>query len=229
MTDFNANGNTTHADVNTFKEYDAQLTIPAVEGYRSVKCLYKKNMKTGKIAGTNSYVRVADHITEEAVKEKLSLLMPHVIAYLQEEENKLVKVVHMTGASKIDPASISMDAVLAALEATGTSQRLNKEAVEEWFTGAVYEPLLVAFATKMGVSEEPTAEELEKLEQITTVYKAKFSALAGGKTAYTPMEAEMLLKALEVAGAGATSIGARFAVRLERMKVVSTESLMMAL
>jgi len=219
----------TASDVNTFKEYDTALTIPAVEGYRAVKCLYKKNAKTGKAAGTNSFVRIADHITSEAVTDKLAGLMPYLITYLQEEENKVVKAKHVAGATIIDPDTISLDSIIAALESSGTNNRLNKERVEEWFAGSMLESLMVAFADKMGLSDEPTQAELDKLEQITGVYKAKFASLASGKTSYRPEEAELMLKALDVTGAGTTEIGGRFVVRLERMKTVSTDDLMLSL
>ena len=219
----------TASDVNTFKEYDSALTIPAVEGYRAVKCLYKKNPKTGKAAGTNSFVRVPDSITAASVTEKLAGLMPHVIQYLQEEENKLVKAQHVAGATMINPDSLGLDSILAAFEASGTNNRLNKERVEEWFAGSMLESLMVAFADKMGLSDTPTEAELSKLEQITGVYKAKFASLASGKTSYRPEEAELMLKALEVTGANSTEIGGRFVVRLERMKTVSNDDLMLAL
>ena len=220
---------TASADYNTFRPYNAQLGAPSLEGYRNVKCLYKVNAKTHTSAGENSYIRIIDSITEEAVAARITELAPYLVGYLQEQENILVKKLHVAGMTVLSPQQYGIDAVVAHLEESGVSNRLNKEKIEDWFTGAMLEPLMVAFGDKMQISSEPTDAELEKLDTIISVYKAKFGSLASGKTAYRVEEADMLLRSLEITGADKTIIGTKFVARLEKMKVATPDDLLLAL
>ncbi len=217
-------------DTNCYRPYDSQLgEQPALAGYRNVKCLYKTNKQTGIAAGDNSQVRIEDGITEEVVIERITELAPYLIGFLQGEQDKIVKKLHLAGMTLLSPTQYSLDEVIAALEASGVSQRLNKEQIEAWFSTEMYEPLLVAFADKMGVSEHPTEEQQAKLDTVIAVYKAKFGSLASGKTHYRTEEADMLLRAIEVTGVEATSMGKRFVARLLKMKQTTGNDLLLAL
>lgn len=225
-----AAGIDSQVDTNCFRPYDSALgEQPALAGYRNVKCLYKTNAKTGKVAADNSQIRVEDGITEAVIVERIKELAPYLVGFLQGEQDKIVKRLHLAGMTLLSPKQYSLDEVVAALEASGTSQRLNKEQIEAWFAADMYEILLVAFADKMGIVEAPTEEQQTKLDAILGVYKAKFGSLASGKTHYREEEADMLLKALSVAGAEDSSIGARFVARLTKMKESTTDSLLLAL
>lgn len=217
-------------DVNAFRPYDSQLgEQPALAGYRNVKCLYKMNKQTGIAAGDNSQIRIEDGISEEVVIERITELAPYLIGFLQGEQDKIVKKLHLAGMTLLSPKQYGLDEVIAALEASGVSQRLNKEQIEAWFTETMYEPLLVAFADKMGVTEHPTEQEQAKLDTVLAVYKAKFGSLASGKTHYRVEEADMLLKAIEVTGAETTNLGKRFVARLTKMKATTGNDLLLAL
>lgn len=216
-------------DVNAFRPYDSQLPVPALAGYRIVKCLYKRNPKTGTQAADNSYIRVPAHITEEVVAARISELAPYLVSYLQAEEDKLIKERHTAGLDKLSPDFLTLDRIIAALETSGVSNRLNKEAIEAWFAESMHDALLVAFADKMDVSDTPTAEQTEKLDSILSVYRAKFGSLASGKTHYRVEEAEMLLKALEITGAGDSLIGGKFVARLTKMMSSTPTDLLLAL
>ena len=217
-------------DANTFRPYDSQLgEQPSIAGYRNVKCLYKTNAKTGKVAADNSQIRIDDSITQEAVAAKLGELMPHLITYLQGEEDKIVKKLHLQGMTLLSPKQYGLDSVIAALEAAGTGHRLNKEQIEQWFDAEMLEPLMVAFADKMGVSEQPTEAEEKKLETVLQVYRSKFGSLASGKTHYREEEVDMLLKSMEVTGAESSLLGGKFVARLTGMKAKSDDNLLLAL
>lgn len=219
-------------DTNAFRPYDSQLPVPELDGFRTVKCLYKV-AKTGKNAGKaaaeNSYIRVADSITLETVTSRITELAPYVVSYLQEQEAQIIRKLHVSGMTLLSPRQYGLDRVLEVLEEAGLSQRLNKEQIEEWFTAEMADGLLVAFADKMGVTDTPTEAEAAKLTTIIGVYKGKFGSLASGKTHYREEEADMLLKALEVTGAGDTALGARFTARLEKMKVNTGDDLLLSL
>jgi len=214
-----------------FKAYDPQLAIPVPEGERLVKCLYKTNPKTGKAAGVNSYILVSDsHLSEQVIADNAAKLAPYVSAYLQSVEDKIVKDAHVKGSLGFSDKFLSLDKILAFLDEAGQGNRLNKEKIEAWFNSDMREPLVAAFAEKMGVSETPTEAELEKLAEITGVYSAKFASLASGKTAYRKEEAELLQKALEVTDCkDGNVIGSKFYDRLESMKTATSNELLMAL
>ena len=213
-----------------FSAYDAQLAIPVPDGERLVKCLYKVNPKTKKAAGENSYILVSEsHLAESVVVENAAKLAPYVSAFLQSVEDKIIKDAHVKGSLGFSDKFLSLDKILASLDEAGQGNRLNKEKIEAWFNSDMQEPLIAAFAEKMGVSEVPTPEELEKLAEITGVYKAKFASLASGKTAYRKEEAELLQKALDVTEAGKTPIGEKFYNRLESMKTATSQELLLSL
>lgn len=221
-------------ELHTFKAYDPQLSIPVKEGERLVKCLYKKNMKTGTVAGENSYIIVPEsHLAEEVVIENVAMLAPYISAYLQSVEDGIIKEHHKNGGKGFSDRFLSLAKILETLDIAGQGSRLNKEKIEAWFASDVQTPLIEAFADKMGIGaegKEPTEQELEKLALITSVYRARFASLASGKTAYRKEEAELLQKALTVTGAvESSSIGARFFERLEKMKTATSEDLLMSL
>jgi len=216
-------------DINHFRPYDSQLPVPDLKGYRTVKCLYKTPKGATKAEYANSYIRVSDHITEQAVADKLADFAPYFVAYLQEQENALVKELHKRGETKVASDYLSLDTLLAFLEESNTSSRLNGDAIAAWFNDYMRDSLLIAFSEKMGLSDEPTAAELEKLAAILSTYENKYKSLASGKTAYRKEEAELLQRALEVTEADKTTIGARFYKRLEAMKTATADDLLMSL
>lgn len=216
-------------DTNAFRPYDSQLPIPELAGFRTVKCLYKiakTGKNAGKAAGENSYIRIADGITETVVAERIAELAPYLTSYLQEQENLLVKNLHKAGMTVVSPKQYGLDAVIAMLEEAGTASRMNKEMIETWFDADLSDTLLVAFAEKMGLDENMTAEDEEKLQTIVAVYKAKLGSLASPKVFYKEEEVEMLLKAIGFAE-GDSPVKPRIVARLEKMKDSgTTESLM---
>jgi len=195
-----------------------------------VKCLYKTNTKTGKAAGENSYILVPDsHLAESVIVENAEKLAPYVAAFLQGVEDGIVKEHHKNGGKGFSDSFLSLDKILAVLDAQGQGNRLNKEKIEAWFNSEMLEALTVAFADKMGVSDTPTDAEMEKIRNVTDVYKGKYASLASGKTHYKKEEVEMLQKALEVTDAVATPIGERFYGRLEGMLSATVNDVMMGL
>ena len=218
--------------LHTFKAYDAQLSIPVPEGERLVKCLYKTNMKKGTVAGINSYITVPEsHLDEKIVIEQVAILAPYISAYLQSVEDGLIKEHHKNGGKGFGDSFLSLAKILESLDAAGQGSRLNKEKIESWFASDMSENLMVAFASKMSIdlAGEPSEAELDKLIQVTDVYKAKFASLASGKTHYRKEEAELLQKALEVTKVLDTPLGARFNIRLEAMKQSTSNDLLMSL
>lgn len=225
-----ASADTTLDGLNRFHPYTSDLPITVPEGMRLVKCLYKTNLKTGNVAGENSYIIVPEsHLSEEVVIAEVATLAPYISAYLQEQEDKIIKEAHKNKSIGFSDAFLSVAKILEALDASGQGNRLNKDKIESWYNSDMKEQLLVAFADKMGLSDTPSDEEITRLSEISEVYKAKYASLASGKTLYKKEEAELLIKALTVTGAGENGIGARFVTRLEGMKTHKSEELLLSL
>jgi hypothetical protein len=228
MTTTNTTNTTVEANINdtvsvsgiaTFKPYDPKSPTAPVVGGRMVKCLYKATKVDGKLVPSklaNSCLEIP-YISEDAVKENMEDLLPHVVSYLETVQDAMVKNVHGTGATEAEETSFSISNILLHLEESATSGKLTKEAAEGWFDSEVADNLTVLFADKLGVSDDPTEEEVEKLTQICKVYRTKIAALVGPKTFYTPDEAESLKKSINLTEANSTVIGSRFIKRLDQM------------
>jgi len=196
-----------------FAAYDAQHSPAPATGNRISKCLYRSDSKE---ALANSYIELPE-LAEAEVQEQLTVLMPHLISYLETVQDSIVKASHKSGYDAVQASAVALPAIIDKLESTGEG-RLNKEAVFAWFDSSMADMLMVAFADKMGISDQPTEAEEERLSATLNVYRVKYGALAGGKSVYMPEEAEKLVKAIEVAGAADTSLGARFVARLNKMQ-----------
>lgn len=190
---------TSNEDALVFHEYDTQLAIPEVKGYRTVKCLYRyKDSVPAAKRMANSYVRVpTSHLSVEAVSSRMNELMPHLIAYLQGLEDAAIKEMHKSGKQAIDGSALTLDAIIAQLNATReVANRLSKETIGAWFDGYVSDALGEAFAAKMGIelNEDAPIEALVKIEQVVEMYKGKLCSLAAPKVTMQTAE----LKVLEV-------------------------------
>jgi hypothetical protein len=205
--------------VATFKPYDPKSPTAPVVGGRVVKCLYKSTKVDGKLVPSklaNSCLEIP-YISEDAVKENMEALLPHVVSYLETVQDQMVKNVHATEVAEVEETSFSIANILTHLEESSTSGKLTKEQAEGWFDSEVADNLTVLFADKLGVSDDPTEEEAEKLTAICKVYRTKIAALVGPKTFYTPDEAELLKKSINLTEANSTVIGSRFVKRLDQM------------
>lgn len=211
-----------------FRPYDSQIVPEIAVSQRAVKCLYKENMKTKEKAGENSYIAIPTaHVTEKVVIENVIKLAPYVVQFLQSVEDGIIKTAHKTGSLGFTDSYFSLDKLLEVLDESGQGNRLNAEKIGDWFKAEMRDKLVEAFAAKLGVGDEPTEQELDKLASITTAYQSKFASLASGKTHYRAEECVILQKALEVTGANEGAIGEKFYNRLEKMKEqVSNNALM---
>ena len=196
-----------------FADYIATAAPTVTADHRLSKCQYRGD-NAEKL--TSSYIQVPV-FTDAEIEEQMPVLMPHLVSYLEDKQDSLVKVAHKAGFSGVDSSTIDLAAVIDLLEATGQG-RLNKELIFKWFDADMSDSLTVAFADKLGISENPTAEDEARVAGVIASYRVKFGALAGGKSTFVPEEAERLQRALEVTEAISTVLGARFNTRLEAMK-----------
>lgn len=207
-----------------YKPYDSQLPIAEIEGTRIVKCLYQKSSKQA-----SSYVRIpCKHLTEELLAARMSELTPYLLNYLQEVESQMIKDEHKQGLLSCYVDALSLDKIIEKLEASEAGARLNKEKIEAWFASDLAESLTVRFAEKLGISENPSEEQLAKLEMILAAYKKKFSSLASGKTFIKEEDCTNMISVIEFCEADKSLIGSRFIARLGKMQK-KEEDLLLAL
>lgn len=197
----------------SFQAYDSGTPAVPATGNRIAKCLYRSDSKDGL---ANSYIELPE-LSEDSIKEQMTVLLPHVVTYLESVQDEIVKTAHKGKYEAVQVEAVSLESIITRLESAGEG-RLNKEQVFAWFDESLKDMLIVAFADKLGLSDEPSEEEAAKLDVIVDTYRIKYGALAGGKSRFMPEEAEKLKAAIEVAEAADTSLGVRFIARLNKMQ-----------
>lgn len=105
------------------------------------------------------------------------------------------------------PASELTPSAIALWHNTNNSGggRLSGEAIGEWFDSDLADPLLVALANKMSLSDTPTEKETAALDRAISEHRIRYCKLAGPQTNYKPPVAEALLRALKLSPVTTTS------------------------
>lgn len=180
-----------------FMPYDSKAPIEE-KGLRTAKITYKRNMKTGTILGKNSCLLVP-FLETHKIADKIEELMPYFKEFLESEQDKIIKDLHLSGVNKISPAQISLDSIIKNLkEAKLSSARMTKEVISSWFVDKLEAPLVVLFSDKLAPNSSELNEDQEaKVKMLVTVYKNKFSGLASNLVTYQKEEAEKLIIALD--------------------------------
>ena len=178
----------------TYLPYNAKA--PVIEpNLRTIKVMYKKP-KDGSKQKDNVCLLV-DPVTEAEVKPFLPALMPHIIAMCETTQDAIAKELHTSNDTLIEPTQLDMESIVSKLERDAISQRINKETINSWFDSNMADVMSVLFADKLGLSENPTQEDSDKVDRFVSVYRNKFAGLASNMTAYQPNEAEKLVEAME--------------------------------
>lgn len=165
-------------------------------------------------------------ISDMQVSNAIQILLPHVKAMLYKAQDGIIRELLASSAHKLElvsDADISIDACVSWLEADGESGRMTKEGLNAWFDSALANELMLTLASKLGASEVPTDAELVKIGAFMGSYRSKICALAGGKTAYTPMGAKALLKALDLVISDDESVIAVHGKLVARLKSMSVK------
>jgi hypothetical protein len=204
-----------------YKPYDSQLPIAEIEGTRIVKCLYqvsKTGANAGKKVAENSFVRIpTKHISEEMIVARIAELTPYVLSYLQSIEDSIIKEEHKSGLLNLYVDGLSIDKIIEALEASEAGARLTKDKVNEWFTLEVRDNLVLLFSDKMGLGDNPSEQELDKLGNIIAAYRKKFESLAGGKSAIKEEDCIAMIAVIKSCEADKSIIGSRFIAKLDKL------------
>lgn len=210
------------SNVHQVVNYDAKKSV-AYTGQRLSKVTYKTDKESG-IKKDSKCVSLP-LVTSNDVQDSIHIIMPAIISYLQDCQDKIVRSKVDTGATDIFDTDINMSAIAEFMAEESTGGRLTKEYVSEWFKNTIEDNLMLALADKLGVGETPSQQQVDHINAAIGIYKDKISGLAGGKTSYPAEIADKLLKALSFAPDG-DEIAGKFVVRLEKMKEVATIDLL---
>lgn len=165
-------------------------------------------------------------IASDDILSRMNSLVPAIRKMLEDAQDKIVRErVVSADAKLIGGSEISVAACIEWLGAEATGERLTKESIAAWFDGSVADSLALAFSEKLGIGENPSAEESAKVLAIVSDYSSKIQMLAGGKTSFAPAVAEKLEKALQIA-APDDELAGKFMARLAKMKVAVTADLL---
>ena len=210
---------TTGEELGIFKAYSPELPIADITGTRIVKCLYR-NKPGATDTKQNAFVRVPNkHLTESAIVANIKELAPYVLAWLESEEDKLIKASHSSGLLSIYTDKLTLANLLAHLEETTEGARLTKEKLAAWFDEYMAENLALLVMDKLGLVEIDESAEA-KILMIVEAYKRKLTMLASPKTVLADNDRESLINALDKAIAEdspAYLLASRLRTRLENM------------
>ena len=204
-----------------WKPYDSQLPLTDIAGTRITKALYKTNKATGTIAGTNAYTRIpTKHLNVATVTANIAKIAPLVVDWLQGIESDMLKEEHKKGQLNIFTDGLTLDRIIAKLEEGSDNSRLTKVDIENWYDKSISENLALLFADKMGLDENSSEQELNKLEKVMAAYKAKFASLASPKVFMVESDTLAMINVIkncEPEEADRSVLGSRFIIKLEKM------------
>lgn len=217
----------THA-VTPYVPTGSNKTAP-LSGQRLAKVTYKVNKETG-IKPDSKCVSIPV-ISWDEVQPYVNTLSGVILAAVHSAQDKIVRELVEAGKTEIEGDSIKLEAVIEAMIAE-SSGRITGEVIRGWFKESLQEPLMLAFASKLGIPENatPTATQEKKLEQVLKGYEDSFSKLASGAATFTQLQKDNMLKALDLLGTNEAEnpLVERFVTRLSK-EAKSDEELLMSL
>ena len=198
----------------------------ALDGQRLAKMTYKTDKETG-IKPDSKAVSIPV-IKWDSVAPHLAALQGEFLAVVHRAQDGLIRGLVEAGKSEVTDEAINISAVVAYMLEDGG--RLTGDTIREWFKESLAEPLMLTFASKLGISEDstPTTEQENKLAAILKGYEDSFAKLASGAASFNDMQKTNMIKAMELSGLDSEndSLTARFTERLNKK---SDDSMLMNL
>jgi hypothetical protein len=174
--------------------YTSGKTKP-LEGQRLAKVTYKVDKATG-IKPESKAVSIP--VLEWAnVEPHINALKGEFLGMIHSVQDKIVRNKIESGAKSISDDDIIMSAVVSYLQSE--SGRLTGDDIRAWFTESLKEPLMLAFASKLGIPEDsaPSADQETKLNAILKGYEDSFAKLASGAASFNDAQSTNMIKAME--------------------------------
>lgn len=201
------------SNTHNIKEYVIGVTKPFT-GQRLSKITYKVDKATG-IKPESVCVSVPV-ISNDDVMNKFEEFMPHVIALCERTQDLIIRGIHESKSVNVSDDDITVGKILEFLNEESSGGRLTKKDASDWFIAVIEDPLTLALASKLGVSEVPTKEQSDKITRLVEDFKNNISALTAGNVKYDPPVCDVLRKALAFAPVE-DSMRVRFEKRLDNM------------
>lgn len=201
------------SSVHNIKEYVIGVTKPFT-GQRLAKVTYKVDKSTG-IKPESVCVSVPP-ISQDDVMNSFEQFIPHLLGMIERTQDNMIRVIHESKCSVVQDDDISIARVLEFLNEESSGGRITKKDAIEWFNNTLEDPLTLALSAKLGVSEEPSKEESDKVTKLVEEFKNNISALTAGNVKYNPDVCTVLAKALSFAPVE-DQMRVRFEKRLDNM------------
>lgn len=213
------------AQAGQFYPLTASTVIPELSGTIAVTCEYRHKKDTpAKDRRDNVYVLVSDKAVNDCIAaENVARLAPYVQGFISDTISTMVKEKHKKGETSVYAESVSLDNVLAYLDAQAESGRLSREAIASWFDASMSDALTAKAITAIGADEETiTDEQAAKVIAIVNGYKERYSSLASPATVVAIDTAQKLVKLVEEIAVD-TRIGKQILSRLAPKEVKTAE------
>lgn len=213
------------SNTHNIKPYTIGVTKP-FSGQRLATVTYKTDKDTG-IKPESVCVSIPA-VTEGDVVDKIEQFIPHIIALVERTQDKIIRTMHESKSSVVGDNDISVTSVLEFLAEESTGGRITKDIANAWFDSVIADPLAIALASRLGVSEEPTQEQSNKIEVMLKDFKENISALSAGNTKHSPDICVVLKKAIAFAPQDdvlASKFNARLDVMMKKVPVSIADAL----
>lgn len=208
----------TSTSTSTFVEYHKDLSVSVPAGARKVVIKYRADAKeAGRVPAVCVVPSVDTRYLEDVSTRLPRLLMEAIETY----HNSMLRDQYESGQAP----DVSLEALIIHYTAQAASGRLTGDQIVEWFIDDVSDDLTIALAAKLGVTETSNKADLAKLEAMVTAYRAKFTSMASGRTAYSVEVSNQLLRVFDVvSGATDSSIGATLKAKLQDYITAATST-----
>jgi len=193
----------------------------ALSGQRLSVVRFKKD-KSGSKAKDSQCVSVPVTVLSA---EDYEVLSPQISQWFHGVQDEIIREACVADKDAVTSEEIDVAAVKSYLVQQAAGDRLNGEQIKYWFDSELQDMLLLAFAEKLGISDDCSEEQTQKLQQMCNVYRDCFAALAGGRTVFAADKRSKLEKALGLVDTS-DGIGARLIAKLQAMKEVSVEEML---
>ncbi len=217
------------SDVHTVVAYTSGVTKP-LSGQRLAKVTYKVDAKTG-VKPASKAVSIPV-LTWNEVSGYLPALQNELVELCRTAQDKIVRSKVESGQTSINESDISMSAIIEYLNEVSTGGRLTGDTIRLWFDDSLKEPLMLAFAPKLGITEDatPTPEQEAKLAKVLKGYEDSFARMASGAASFNDMQKVNMLKVLELVESedSGLQLKDKFVTRLTK-KIADDNDLLMSL
>lgn len=211
-------------------EYVVGVTKP-LNNQRLAVMFYKTDKDTG-VKKDSKCVSIpvvsASHISDA----DFQLFKPHLVELIKTTQNKIIReLVDGEGRKFIADADISIAKVLEYLDDTGSEEggRLTKDIISTWFDSQLSDNLMLTLSDKLGVGDNPTAEQAALVERTVQAFKARICTLASGATKFDIKTANSVKNAINICEDGEDTIKEKLIKRIDKMLEVKEVDLLSVL